>query len=97
MYSFDLKKKIWTKLNDVNMPFIMGYKQEEPFVGPDSEGNVYLLYNGVDTVLTFNTESLTWSEQIVNRFIPDGMSYYSWYSATLLPDGRIVYIGGNIS
>src|ERR1043165_8490410 len=28
MYSFDLKKKSWTKLNDVNMPIIAGYKQE---------------------------------------------------------------------
>jgi len=94
MYSFDIKKKTWTRLMDVDMPFIMGYKQEEPFVGPDSEGNAYLLYNDVDTMLTFNTESLKWSEHIIQPFVPTGMKYYSWYTATLLPDGKIVYIGG---
>jgi hypothetical protein len=94
MYSFDIKKKIWTRLMDVDMPVIMNYKQEEPFVGPDSEGNAYLLYNGADTMLSFNTESLKWNEHIIQSFVPAGMNYYSWYTATMLPDGKIVYIGG---
>jgi len=93
MYSFDIKKKTWTRLMDMDMPLVMGYKQEEPFVGPDSEGNAYLLYNS-DLMLTFNTESLKWSEHIIEPFVPTGMMYYSWYTATVLPDGKIVYIGG---
>ncbi|RIA87043.1 hypothetical protein C1645_828333 [Glomus cerebriforme] len=94
MFSFDINERIWRELKDINMPSHLSYNQEEQFVGPDSSGNAYLLYNDNNVMLTFNTETLKWNEYTIQSFVLTGYAFYSWYSATILPDGRIIYIGG---
>lgn len=95
MFSFDINEGTWNELKDINMPSHISSYQEENFVGPDSEGNAYLLYNDNNVMLTFNTETLKWGEYSIQSFVPTGYAYYSWYTATILPDGNIAYIGGS--
>uniref|UniRef100_A0A1D1YEE7 Rab9 effector protein with kelch motifs n=1 Tax=Anthurium amnicola TaxID=1678845 RepID=A0A1D1YEE7_9ARAE len=97
MFSFDINEGTWNELKDVNMPSHIYPYQEENFVGPDSEGNAYLLYNDNNIMLSFNTETLKWSQYSIQSFVPTDYAYYSWYTATILPDGNIAYIGGKFS
>lgn len=97
MFSFDINEKVWKELKDVNMPAHIDPNQEENFVGPDSDGNAYLLYNDNNIMLSFNTETLQWNEYTIQSFVPTGYAYYVWYTATILTDGNIAYIGGKYS
>ncbi|GBB91292.1 hypothetical protein RclHR1_01850002 [Rhizophagus clarus] len=97
MFSFDINEKVWNELKDVNMPSHLDPNQEENFVGPDSNGNAYLFYNDYNVMVSFNTETLEWNEYTIQSFVPTGYSYYTWYTATILPDGTIAYIGGQFT
>ncbi len=95
MYSYDVNEKTWRELKDIAMPTHLMQNQEEQFIGPDDTGKAYL-YNNNDTMSVFDTENLSWTENTFPTItlLPIGYTFYAWYSATLLPSGEIVLIGG---
>ncbi|CAI2166995.1 12310_t:CDS:2 [Funneliformis geosporum] len=72
---------------------------EEPFIGPDDKGNIYI-YNENNIFYIFNLETFKWDtkETKIDKIFPDKvLIMYKRYTATILPNGIIVFLGGVLS
>jgi len=97
MYSYDINENTWKEIKDLATPTHLMQNHEEQFIGPDNEGKAYL-YSDADTMFVFDTENLSWTENTfpTTTLLPLGYTFFAWYTATLLPSGEIVFIGGNM-
>ncbi|CAG8544967.1 2770_t:CDS:2, partial [Funneliformis caledonium] len=69
---------------------------EEPFIGPDDKGNIYL-FDGIDGFNIFNMETYNWytmKTKFDAIFPKNTLLIYKRYTATILPNGVIVFLGG---
>ncbi|CAB4402610.1 unnamed protein product [Rhizophagus irregularis] len=95
VYEYEETTNSWSVPKITNSP---KYSQLKEFVSVFDDGKSYI-FGGINadnpkTILEmqiFDSESLTWS--LASNKIPN-LQALSGYTATLLPDGTIVYIGG---
>lgn len=103
IYSFDIKTQTWSAAPPMNGMTYTRRRELQPVT--DKNGKIYMFGGGSDMLLGFQTIQIYNTMNILNSI------NYTWttgplinpplskidYTATLLPNGNIVYIGGSQS